>query len=50
MDTLASQQAASDPDRNKKLGAVVQTMTESLYGVTAIASPLAVKEPSRLCC
>jgi len=38
MDTLASQQAASDPDRNKKLGAVVQTMTESLYG--GLRSPL----------
>jgi len=38
MDTLASQLATSDPDRNKKLGAVVQTMTESLYG--GLRSPL----------
>ena len=38
MDALASQLAASDPDRNKKLGAVVQTMTESLYG--GLRSPL----------
>jgi putative ABC transport system permease protein len=38
MDTLAAQLATSDPDRNKKLGAVVQTMTESLYG--GLRSPL----------
>ena len=38
MDTLAAQLAISDPDRNKKLGAVVQTMTESLYG--GLRSPL----------
>jgi putative ABC transport system permease protein len=38
MDTLAAQLAASDPDRNKKLGAVVQPMTESLYG--GLRSPL----------
>jgi putative ABC transport system permease protein len=38
MDTLASQLAISDPDRNKKRGAVVQTMTESLYG--GLRSPL----------
>jgi putative ABC transport system permease protein len=38
IDTLAAQLAASDPDRNKKLGAVVQPMTESLYG--GLRSPL----------
>jgi len=38
MDALAAQQAASDPGRNQKLGAVVQTMTESLYG--GLKSPL----------
>jgi putative ABC transport system permease protein len=38
MDTLAAQLAIADPDRNKKLGAVVQTMTESLYG--GLRSPL----------
>jgi predicted permease len=38
MDTLAAQLAISDPDRNKKLGVVVQTMTESLYG--GLRSPL----------
>ncbi len=38
IDTLAAQLAVSDPDRNKKLGAVVQTMTESLYG--GLRSPL----------
>ena len=32
MDTLTAQLAISDPDHNKKLGAVVQTMTQSLYG------------------
>src|ERR1700681_3510832 len=32
MDGLASQLAAADAGRNKNLGAVVQTMTESLYG------------------
>jgi putative ABC transport system permease protein len=38
VDTLAAQLAISDPDRNKKLGAVVQTMTQSLYG--GLRSPL----------
>ena len=38
LDTLAAQLAISDPDRNKKLGVVVQTMTESLYG--ELRSPL----------
>jgi ABC-type antimicrobial peptide transport system permease subunit len=38
MDALAAQQLASDPGRNKNLGAVVQTMTESLYG--GLRSPL----------
>src|ERR1700681_3956667 len=38
MDALASQLAAADPGRNKNLGAVVQTMTESLYG--GLRSPL----------
>src|ERR1019366_4984905 len=38
MDQLAAQQAASDPGRNKNLGARVQTMTESLYG--GLRSPL----------
>ncbi|HLK48707.1 MAG TPA: ABC transporter permease [Bryobacteraceae bacterium] len=38
MDTLAAQLAISDPERNKKQGAVVQTMTQSLYG--QLRSPL----------
>jgi predicted permease len=38
MDTLAAALAASDPGRNKNTGAVVQTMTESLYG--GLRSPL----------
>lgn len=38
MDTLAAQLAAADPGRNKNTGAVVQTMTESLYG--GLRSPL----------
>ena len=38
MDALASQLAAADPGRNKNLGAVVQTMAESLYG--GLRSPL----------
>lgn len=38
MDGLAAQQAASDPARNKNLGALVQTMSESLYG--DLRSPL----------
>ena len=38
MDALAAQLAASDPTRNKNLGAVVQTMTDSLYG--QLRSPL----------
>jgi predicted permease len=38
MDALASQLAAADPGHNKNLGAVVQTMTESLYG--GLRSPL----------
>jgi putative ABC transport system permease protein len=38
IDTLAAQLAISDPARNQKLGAVVQTMTESLYG--GLRSPL----------
>jgi predicted permease len=32
VDTLAAQLVVADPDRNKNLGAVVQTMTQSLYG------------------
>src|SRR6185369_17038293 len=38
LDGLSAQLAASDPDRNKNVGAVVQTMTESLYG--QLRSPL----------
>jgi putative ABC transport system permease protein len=38
IDTLAAQLAISDPDRNKKLGGLVQTMTQSLYG--GLRSPL----------
>jgi predicted permease len=38
MDALAAQQAASDPGRNKNLGAKVQTMTDALYG--DLRSPL----------
>src|SRR5580658_3092028 len=38
MTALAAQQAAADPGRNKNWGAVVQTMTESLYG--QLRSPL----------
>ncbi len=38
MDALAAQQLAADPGRNKNVGAVVQTMTESLYG--GLRSPL----------
>ena len=38
MDALAAQLAASDPTRNKNIGAVVQTITESLYG--QLRSPL----------
>src|SRR3984885_4755091 len=38
MDALAAQQAASDPVRNKNLGARVQPMAESLYG--ELRSPL----------
>ena len=38
MDTWAAQLAISDPTRNKNQGAVVQTMTESLYG--QLRSPL----------
>ena len=38
MDGLAAQLASSDPARNKNRGAVVQTMTESLYG--QLRSPL----------
>jgi len=38
MKALAAQQAASDPGRNKNWGAVVQPMTESLYG--QLRSPL----------
>jgi putative ABC transport system permease protein len=38
MDGLAAQLAASDPTRNKNLGAVVETMAESLYG--NLKSPL----------
>src|SRR5215472_3818292 len=38
MTGLAAQLAASDPGRNKNIGAVVQTMTESLYG--QLRSPL----------
>jgi len=38
LDGLTAQLAASDPDRNKNVGAVVQTMTESLYG--QLRSPL----------
>ena len=38
MNALFAQQAASDPGRNKNIGAVVQTMTESLYG--QLRSPL----------
>jgi putative ABC transport system permease protein len=38
MTTLAAQLAASDPGRNKNIGAVVQTMTESMYG--ELRSPL----------
>jgi putative ABC transport system permease protein len=38
MTALAGQQAAADPGRNKNWGAVVQTMTESLYG--QLRSPL----------
>lgn len=38
MDTLAAQLAISDPERNKKLGVLVQTMTQSLYG--GLRSPL----------
>jgi predicted permease len=38
MDALAAQQMASDPVRNKNLGARVQSMTEALYG--ELRSPL----------
>jgi len=38
IDTLAAQLAIADPPRNRKLGAIVQTMTESLYG--GLRSPL----------
>ncbi|HSP69872.1 MAG TPA: ABC transporter permease [Bryobacteraceae bacterium] len=38
MDGLAAQLASSDPARNKNLGALVQSMTESLYG--QLRSPL----------
>ncbi len=38
MDALAAQLATSDPTRNKNVGAVVQTITESLYG--QLRSPL----------
>ncbi|MBZ5577887.1 MAG: ABC transporter permease [Acidobacteriia bacterium] len=37
-DTLAAQLRTADPDRYKKLGAVVQTLTEALYG--GLRSPL----------
>ncbi len=38
MDTLASQQRASDPGRNKNIGAIVQSMPDALYG--DLRSPL----------
>jgi putative ABC transport system permease protein len=38
MAALFAQQASSDPGRNKNIGSVVQTMTESLYG--QLRSPL----------